>query len=853
MTLVLCLVLLGLIAILPRGASAATAQKHYYAHDAVEDADGVLAPWHRGQNGQCDFRVRVAAETLKRYPWTEPGKAAAVVPAYVFNGHWSISPEGVIGVPELRDWDNGDLGQRAAYVLSGFVDYYRYSGDAAAIAHITLLADALLDHCLTPADHPWPHFLISVPTKGVPYGQANPHGMIQLDIVAETGLALLRAYQLAGNERWFGAARHWADLLAEKRERGPGLPPWNRYANPEDVAWEDQQTGGVVFLLAFFDELIRLGYEGEGKSIVEARDAGRAYLREVLLPKWTVDDTWGRNYWDWPDPVQAENVTEFTVRYLIEHPEVFPNWEKDARNILSLFLNRTSVAPNSNGEVFSGAWAYPESSGCCGRSLWYGPMELGPVWAQYGAAADSAWAREIARRQMILATYDGHETGVVEDNIDGGPIVAGDWFKIAHPMALKHVLNAMAWQPEVFGANRENHLMRSSSVISSIVYEKGRVSYDAYDAPADSVDVLRLSFNPETILSDGKPLPLQTRLEGNGYTVQPLSNGDCVVTLRRDGARNIVVTGDDPQGLMIHEQLSYTGDWAVSDGLHESLAKGSFVSCAFSGNQVRLIGDAEPDGGLADIYLDGTLQRVPLDAWSPSTRQGHIVYYRNGLENGPHELKVVVRGAGNPTSSGAAIRVRAVQYSAATGDAGSGSGGGPTETQRMIFGYAGREDHVDSAGNTWRPATEVVCRLEPLADVVARTWWTARRRLAIENTGDPELYRYGMHAREFWTNLTVGPGSYYVRLKFAETRSIEPKLRAVTVLINGEAKVTNLDVAATAGGMNKAVDLVFSGIRPKNGVIELRFSNGLGGEAIVQALEAGQGDGGVGAAAVTLP
>ena len=36
-----------------------------------------------------------------------------------------------------------DLGQRAAYVLSAWIDYYRYTGDAAAIAHITAQADAL--------------------------------------------------------------------------------------------------------------------------------------------------------------------------------------------------------------------------------------------------------------------------------------------------------------------------------------------------------------------------------------------------------------------------------------------------------------------------------------------------------------------------------------------------------------------------------------------------------------------------------------------------------------------------------------------------------------------------------------
>ena len=61
-------------------ASAAVTQKHYYAHDAVEDSNGVIAPWYKGLNGPCDMRIRIAAETMKRYPWTTPAKAPAQYP-----------------------------------------------------------------------------------------------------------------------------------------------------------------------------------------------------------------------------------------------------------------------------------------------------------------------------------------------------------------------------------------------------------------------------------------------------------------------------------------------------------------------------------------------------------------------------------------------------------------------------------------------------------------------------------------------------------------------------------------------------------------------------------------------------
>ena len=843
---------------------AAARQDHYYAYPTVEDANGVIAPWYTGLNGQLDYRVRIAAETLKRYPWALPPKSPIPAPEYIFNGTWHISPEGDIEVPDLRDWDNGDLGQRAAYVFSSWVDYYRYSGDPAAFAHVTYMADYLLACCQTGPDHPWPGFLISVPTKGKPYGQCSPEGMIQLDIVAETGLALLRAYQMTGNERWFEVCKHWGDLLATHRNDKPGVPPWTRYANPKDAIWDEHMTGGVAFLLTFFDELIRLGYAGAEGQIAKARDAGRAWLRDELLPRWTVDDTWGRNYWDWPDDVQAENVTEFAARYLIEHPDVFPNWRNDARNILSLFLNRTSVSPGSGGDVYSGAWAHPESSGCCGRSLWYGPMEIATVLAQYGVAADSAWARELARREQILATYDAHETGVVEDNIDGGAVVAGSWFKITHPMPLKHVLGTIAWLPGVFGANRENHIVRSSAVVNLVAYGRGRIEYTTFDAPPQTLDVLRLAFRPATVHADDATLALQASPEANGYGVQDLSQGDCIVTIRHDGKRRVVIEGTDPQEVRPASELAFEGTWTPVEGTSRAAAaQGAAVEHHFTGGQVRLIGRVGPDGGLADVYVDGVKQRVPIDCWNPAPRGGQVLYYRNGLPEAAHTLRVVVRGAGNAVSNGASVCVDGIHWSAATGDAGFGAGGGPKETQRFLCGYSERTDYVDSQGNAWRPCTEWVCRAGDLADVVQQTWWTKRRRLDVDNTPDPELYRYGIHAPEFWVNVTVAPGAYHVRLKFMETYDrVHPKkvpkigdnpllLDGTIVLINGEERVKDMDVEKTAGGLNRAVDLVFNGIQPSHGIIELRFRNPVG-VAAVQAIEVGPGDGGEGASPVTV-
>lgn len=860
--------------VLTSGVYAATTQKRYYAYDAVEDKYGVIAPWYTGLNGQCDLRVRIAAETLKRYPWTTTDNAIAVYPHYIFNGVWNITDAGTITPLITIEWNKGDLGQRATSVLNGFVDYYRYTGDPAAIAHITYMADYILDHCVTADDHPWPGIFISVPIQGKMYQKADPHGIIQLDIVGSTGEGLLRAYQLTGNQRWLEAARHWADVLAEKCNLDPDADPWPRYANPDDAAkifsdfyktdWYtrplfNKQTSGAVMITRFLDEVLRTGYTGKDDAVVAARDAGRRYLRDKLLPAWLVNDTWGRYFWDIEADWHNALITADVVRYLMDNKAEFGNWRHDVRNILTLFFNHTSTDPQSGSDVFSGGWAYPESFGCCGRSLWYSPFIHAPFFAQYAEATGDAWMRELAYRQIVLNTYDIHETGVTEDNIDGGTIVNGAWFNIAHPLPLRFVLAGIGWMPEELGASRENHIVRSTAVVNSVRYGDGRIEYTTFDAPDNTVEVLRLAFVPKEVTADGKKLKKRANIDKNGYTVKKLPNGDAIVTIRHDGQKAIVITGNDPQEVIRADAFAFEGEWKTESDLRVAEAAGASLTTKFTGNQVRLIGRAEPTGGLADVYLDGIKQLVPIDCWNPTPRDHQVLYYKNGLTQGTHTLKIVARGENSFYSKGTRIGVEAVQFSEEDKVYGYPVGNGPVDTQRMIFGYPNSKDYRDSKGNNWRPATEVITRTGNCTDSVKLTWWTNPDPNTISGTSDPELYRYGMHKDEFWANLTVGPDTYYIRLKFAATRNLDTRLNCFDILINGQPVVKKLDVAATAGGPNRAVDLVFHDIKPKNGIIEVRFKSVpvmdggqvFQGEAFVQALELGTGRGGKGAEPVS--
>jgi hypothetical protein len=75
---------------------------------------------------------------------------------------------------------------------------------------------------------------------------------------------------------------------------------------------------------------------------------------------------------------------------------------------------------------------------------------------------------------------------------------------LAHPWPLCQVMEAIAWLPAEFGPNRENHVVRSGSVVNEVAYEKGRISYSTYDAPVETQEVLRLAFAPTSVQADGR-------------------------------------------------------------------------------------------------------------------------------------------------------------------------------------------------------------------------------------------------------------------------------------------------------------------------------------------------------------
>lgn len=398
-----------------------------------------------------------------------------------------------------------------------------------------------------------------------------------------------------------------------------------------------------------------------------------------MLPIWWLNDTWARTYWDWDNPMMCGMVS-MCADHLMKYSEAYPNWRNDLRNMLSLVWHRNGADPNSCGDVYSGAWAFPESSVCCGTSLSYNQYTAAPSLIRYGVLADSAWAREIGRRMMLLATYDSQPNGVVKDGLFGQQVATGEWSNLAHPWPLCQVIEAIAWMPREFAPNRENHIVRSTTVVNEILYDKGRIRYSTYDAPRGTFEVARLAFMPESIRADGRALKLRSSLDRNGYTLEQLPNGDCLVTIRQDGRKRIEIVGPDPQHAADDSLFVCKDTWsqvkepvAFGRAFRAKAERDAAMTFRFEGNQVRLLGSVGPDGGWADAFVDGVQEPTRVECWNPSVRHQQPIFVKKGLTNGFHEVKIVACGEKNPLAGGAQVPINGALFSAATGDTGFGS------------------------------------------------------------------------------------------------------------------------------------------------------------------------------------
>ena len=118
--------------------------------------------------------------------------------------------------------------------------------------------------------------------------------------------------------------------------------------------------------------------------------------------------------------------------------------------------------------------------------------------------------------------------------------------------------------------------------------------------------------------------------------------------------------------------LDYTGTWTHA-GLSSGYTTGDYdgteswtqqagasMTVQFTGTAVQWIGPKNTNGGIADVYIDGSLAGT-VDTYSPAGKLfQQVLFSKAGLAAGSHTLAIVATGSENPASSADTVVVDAI-------------------------------------------------------------------------------------------------------------------------------------------------------------------------------------------------
>lgn len=154
------------------------------------------------------------------------------------------------------------------------------------------------------------------------------------------------------------------------------------------------------------------------------------------------------------------------------------------------------------------------------------------------------------------------------------------------------------------------------------------------------------------------------------------------------------------------------------------------------------------------------------------------------------------------------------------------------EELRILCGYE-KQSYVDRYGRTWH----------------GDRFFNGgsgfdQDRGPIARTLDPNLFHSMRSGTTFKYDIPLRPGTYEMRLHFAETSSTASDTinggdnsRVIELQINGKARVDLIDVSAQAGGVRTALVRVYRNIQPAaDGMLHLAFIS-INGTALVNAIE----------------
>lgn len=507
-------------------------------HEVALDSHNRLLAWyHPEQNLGYDKVLHLAWDFLEHKIPTDPKTGLKI---YLINAVFDAKT--LLGV----NWQGNPASTFGQFVDS-LLAWYPYSGDAEAVEVVRSMLDHQLAHGTTPADWDWPDVPFATNDKNNPeYGRSirgmprDFYGGIETDKVGELGIGYCLFYEFTGEQKYLSAAIHCADALASHVRAGDEThTPWPFRLNAKDgtVLNGEEYGGMIVAPVRLFSELIRLN-QGQVEKYKEAQKTAWDWILKYPMH----NNRWSGYFEDVVKDTNNVNQASptMTAYYILNSPNpsaVDAHWTGDVGKLIDWVRQRFGRGP------YFGAWAIdeqgppPDYCGCCSRAgLASDTSRWAAINAMYYERTGDAQAREDAFRSLNYSTYFCDDQGKIA--CCGLDYADSYWFDDGYGDHIRNYLWAMGAIPE-FAPLGQNHLLRSSSVVRKVNYDKSSISYETFDP--DATQVLRLNHAPAQFTAGGKALHRVDVLAPGGYTVRKLPAGGVAVHVQHQGAREMKV------------------------------------------------------------------------------------------------------------------------------------------------------------------------------------------------------------------------------------------------------------------------------------------------------------------------
>jgi|SRR5271157_296667 len=474
-SVVLVAVCFFLAALLPLAAQ----DPEIFVYHAVRlDGKGGILPWYgNGPSEAYDHDIRLLWDF-----WHNMRNCSNGVPYYLQHQVWQAG----------EDDPRGLGGDQITMALSSWNLLHGYLGDPEVKKNMIRMADYWLAHGLSSPDALWPN--LPYPYKMEVHGDRYDgdmragKGYLQPDKAGSFGAELVVLYKITNDQKYLLAATNIANTLSRNIRKGDAdNSPWPFRVNAMTGAVHKDIRNGKTFeasyttawtpTLRLFQDLIELK-QGELAGYRKAIQITTDWLKTYPLKT----NKWGPFFEDIPtaDYSDTELNADTLAFYILQHPDWDKDWRLQARGILDWTFNtlgnhefgKWNVVPINEQTVFR----VPGNS----HTSRHESVEL-----LFCEKTGDCSRKEEAIRGLNWATYTVNSDGTnryPHDDI---------WLSDGYGDYVRHYLRSMASAPELAPEN-QNHLLRTTSVIQTIVYAQDKIDYTKFDS--DSTEVFKLGI-----------------------------------------------------------------------------------------------------------------------------------------------------------------------------------------------------------------------------------------------------------------------------------------------------------------------------------------------------------------------